>query len=210
MAVDAFQFAPLEPLAAPLDPPSRPGAAPAAPAIDADRIRAEAHAEGYAEGVADARGAVEPAAAALHAAAAEIVALRETLADRTEDAAVELALRIAEQALQGVIAAEPARVADVVRGALRRLVERERVTVLVAPDDLAVVREHAPALVAELGGIEHCEIQADRRVARGGALVRTAEAEVDATLETKLARAREVIEEELGAAREHAAGDISA
>ena len=209
MSADAFTFAPLEPLPPTFVPAPPAGAAgsPAAPAIDVDRLRAEAHAEGYAEGVADARGVVEPAAAAFHAAAAELAALRETLADKTEDAAVELALRIAEQALQGAIAAEPARVTDVVRGALRRLVERERVTVLVAPDDLDVVREHAPALVAELGGIEHCEIQADRRVSRGGALVRTGEAEVDATLETKLARAREVIEEELGAARESSADE---
>lgn len=203
MTVDAFQFAPLDPLAVPV----APAPAGAAPAIDVDRIRAEARAEGYAQGAADARGVVEPAAAALQAAAADLAAVRATRADRPEDAAVELALRIAEQALQGAIAAEPARVADVGRGALRRLVERERVTVLVSPDDLDVVREHAPALAAELGGIEHCEIQADRRVARGGALVRTGEAEVDATLETKLARAREVIEEELGAARESAGED---
>ena len=42
-------------------------------------------------------------------------------------------------------------------------------------------------------------MQAERRVTRGGAIVRTAEGEVDATLETKLARAREVLEDELAA-----------
>ena len=83
------------------------------------------------------------------------------------------------------------------RGALRRLVERDRVLVLVHPDDLDVVREHADGLVAELGGIEHFGVEADRRVARGGAIVRTGEGEVDATLETKLGRAREVVEQEL-------------
>ncbi len=196
----AFEFAPLEPLAAPPPPVAIDHAVPvaaAAPAVDVERIAAEAHAAGYAQGAADARAVVEPAAAALNAAAAEIAALRESLARQTERAAVDLALRIAEQAIQGAIAADPERILDTVRGALRRLVERERVIVLVAPDDLQIVREHAGALVAELGGIEHYEVQADRRVARGGALVRTGEAEVDATLETKLARAREVIEEEL-------------
>jgi flagellar assembly protein FliH len=89
------------------------------------------------------------------------------------------------------------RVVDVVRGALRRLVERDRVTILVHPDDLDLVRAASPALVAELGGMEHCDVQAERRVHRGGAIVRTVEGEVDATLETKLARAREVLEEEL-------------
>ncbi len=48
------------------------------------------------------------------------------------------------------------------------------------------------------GGIELCEIQADRRVGRGGAIVRTLESEVDATVQTQLERAREVIRAELG------------
>jgi flagellar assembly protein FliH len=92
---------------------------------------------------------------------------------------------------------QPERVVDVVRGALRRLGERSRVTVLVHPADLDAVREATGGLVATLGGIETCDVQAERRVTRGGAVVRTEEGEVDATLETKLLRAREVVEAEL-------------
>lgn len=189
-AAAPFEFAPLEPAAGPLV------AAPAH-AVDLDAVRAEGFDAGYAAGAADARGAIEPAAAALHAAAAELRAARDGAAERSERAAVDLALAIAEQVLHGALAVEPERVVEAVRGALRRLVERDRVLVLVHPDDLDVVREHAAGLVAELGGIEHCGVEADRRVARGGAIVRTAEGEVDATLQTKLGRAREVVESEL-------------
>jgi flagellar assembly protein FliH len=45
-----------------------------------------------------------------------------------------------------------------------------------------------------LGGIEHTEVQAERRVSRGGAIVRTPDGDVDARVETKLQRAREVVE----------------
>ena len=83
---------------------------------------------------------------------------------------------------------------EAVRGALRGMVERERVTVLVHPDDLGLVREAMTEMRAGLGGIEHCEVQAERRVARGGAVVRTPEGEIDARLDTKLARAREAVE----------------
>jgi flagellar assembly protein FliH len=137
------------------------------------------------------------AVAALAAAADALAAERDRLAGEVEVAAVELGLKIAEQALAAAVAAQPERVVDVVRGALRRLVDRDRVTILVNPDDMELVRAAAPTLVAELGGIEHCEVQAERRVGRGGAIVRTVEGEVDATLDTKLARAREVLEEEL-------------
>jgi flagellar biosynthesis/type III secretory pathway protein FliH len=164
---------------------------------EAEQIRAAAHDAGFEAGRAEALAAAQPAAEAFAAAARELSATVEELTTRTETVAIDLALRIAEQALGAAIAVDAERVIDVVRGALRRLVERERVLLLVNPDDLDIVRERVADLVGELGGIEHCEVQAERRVARGGAVVRTEEGEVDATLDTKLARAREVLEDEL-------------
>ncbi|MBI5105377.1 MAG: hypothetical protein HZB46_10440, partial [Solirubrobacterales bacterium] len=175
-----------------------------APVVDvaaqAEAARAAAQEAGFQAGLEEGRAQLLPALEALHAAAAALHAERARVADGAERAAVELGLRIAEQALAGAIEAQPERVVDVVRGALRRLVERERVTILVHPDDLDLVREAADGLVGELGGIESCEVQAERRVARGGAVVRTVEGEVDATLVTKLQRAREVLVEELAQA----------
>lgn len=170
----------------------------AAAEAEAERIRAEARAEGLALGRQEALAAAGPAAEALAEAARQLAAETEQLAERTELAAVELALKIAEQALSAALEVQPERVLDVVRGALRRLVERDRVLVLVNPDDLDIVRAGIDGLVGSLGGIEHCEVQAERRVARGGAIVRTGEGDVDATLATKLARAREAIADELG------------
>jgi flagellar assembly protein FliH len=120
------------------------------------------------------------------------------MADDLELAAVELGLGIAEKAVTAAIAVDPTRVVDVVRGALRCLVERERVTILVNPDDLELVRESVDSLVRQLGGIEHAEVQEERRVHRGGAIVRSTAAEIDGRFTTKLERARELIEAELG------------
>jgi flagellar assembly protein FliH len=169
----------------------------AAAQAEADQIRAAAHAEGFAAGLDEARGRLGPAASALADALREVQAERDRTADRVEAAAVALALAVAEQALQAALAVQPERVVDAVRGALRRLAERDRVTVLVHPDDLDLIREAVPALVGELGGIGHCEVQAERRLARGGAMVRTTEGEVDATVATKLARAGEAISDAL-------------
>lgn len=162
-----------------------------------ESVRQEAFDEGFTAGVAHAQAQLDGPASAMAAAAEQLQAMRGDAAASVEPAAVELALRIAEQALGAWLVADRGVVVEVVRGALRRLVERDRVLILVNPDDLEVVRDHAARLVGELGGIEHCEVQAERRVRPGGAIVRTAEGEVDATLETKLARAREVLEHEL-------------
>ena len=106
-------------------------------------------------------------------------------------------MRIAEKVVAGSVDVEPARLLDVVRGALRTIVERERVVVLVHPDDLDLLRDGLAELTGSLGGIEHLEVQEERRVARGGAILRTSFGEVDSRIETKLARAREAVVEGL-------------
>jgi flagellar assembly protein FliH len=176
---------------------------------EAERIRELARAEGHAEGVAQGRedGLAEARAAALALAQAlaDAQQLREQIVDETERDAVALALALAAKILAGALEVEPERVLDAVRGALRRLTDRRRITLLVDPADLQTVNAAIAELGAQAGGVEHCEIQADRRVGRGGAILRTIESEVDATIDTQLERAREVIQTEL--AREGSASD---
>jgi flagellar assembly protein FliH len=86
-------------------------------------------------------------------------------------------------------------VLDVITGTLRGIVERSRLTILVHPDDVPLVRAGIGTVVEELGGVDHCEVQAERRVARGGALLRTSEGEIDVRLEAKLERAGELLRE---------------
>src|SRR5947209_1567016 len=155
------------------------------------QARAEGVAEGRAAGMAEAQARVGAAEEALRAAASALTAERAAVADAVERAAVDLALRVAEHAVRAAIAAEPERVLDAIKGALRALVERQHVIVLVNPEDLEIVRTGLGAVVDELGGVGGYEVQAERRVTRGGAVVRTLDGEVDATLETKLAQARE-------------------
>jgi flagellar assembly protein FliH len=173
----------------------------AAARAEADDLRAGARQQGYQEGyqagMAAAREELAPAAAALGEALADAQQLRAEAADTMEARAVELALRLAEKVVAGTLEAQPERVVDVVRGALRCLVDRERVTVQVNSLDLELVREAIEPVTSTLGGIEHFEVQEDRRVSRGSALVRSAAGEVDATIETKLDRARELLESEL-------------
>jgi flagellar assembly protein FliH len=161
---------------------------------EADMVRAAAHGEGYEAGRAEALAALSPALEALQTAVAAAREERIAAADQLEIHSVELALFLAEKIVGGALAVEPGRVVEAVRGALRGIVERERVTVLVHPEDLELVRDAMDDVRAALGGIEHCEVQAERRVSRGGAVVRTPEGDVDARVETKLQRAREVVE----------------
>ena len=139
---------------------------------------------------------LDPVVGILARAEAEAEMIRE--AARAEGYDAGRAEALAAKVLAGALEVEPERVVESVRGALRGIVERERVTVLVHTADLELVREAMDELRATLGGIEHCEVQAERRVARGGAIVRTQDGDVDARVETKLQRAREVVQNALG------------
>lgn len=194
-----YAFEQLEPEAAlPRDAHER---ALARATIEAEQIREQARAEGYAagraEGHQDGLAQISSATAAIGESLRSLALLREELAQAVERDSVELALALAAKILAGTLEVQPERVLDAVRGALRRIGERRSITVLVAPGDLEIVSAAIGELQAQAGGIERCEVQADRRVGVGGAVIRTAEGEIDARVETQLQRAREIVLEEL-------------
>jgi flagellar biosynthesis/type III secretory pathway protein FliH len=192
-------LADLEQLAPP--PPQDPVAAARAvieaARAEAETLRAQAVEEGRAEGLRLGRDEVAielaPAAAALEQAVGEARALRTEAAEAAEAHAVQLALAIAEKVVAAALEIAPERVVDVVRGALRGLLDGERIIVCVHPDDVELVR------AAGLGSPEaHLEVHGERRVGRGGALVRTSVGEVDAQIEHKLDAVRALVAAELG------------
>ena len=170
---------------------------------EAERIRNEARQEGFAEGMVSGRDQLralaEPIVDSLSQAVEQLRELQGNAADIVERDAIVLAMEIAEKVVAGAIDVEPDRVLDVVRGALRAIVERERIVIQVNPEDLAIMREGLDELAGSLGGIEHVEVQEERRVKRGGAVVRTSVGEIDANISTKLERARAAVEEQLRA-----------
>src|SRR3954447_8893045 len=201
--VAEFAFETLEPPAPPIPPAAQAEAVMdvlAEARAEAEQLRQAALDEGYAAGRAEALEALAPALQALSTAVEEMRAQQAAGAEELERRAVELGLALAQKVLVGALSVEPERVLDSVQGALRGIVERERVIVLVHPDDLEIVRGAADELKTTLGGIEHCVIEAERRVARGGCIVRTPVGDVDARIETKLERAREVVAAALGRA----------
>jgi flagellar assembly protein FliH len=169
---------------------------------DAEQIRQQAWAEGEIEGraagMAAMRAELEPSLQAVSAAAQALDAVRGQVISELEHDAVALALRLAEQIVAGVIDVTPERIVDVAGVALRRIRDREHVTLVVNPADLELMSDSVTRLQAELGGIASLNVQSDRRVGRGGVLARTDEGEIDASIETQLTRAREIVAAELG------------
>lgn len=194
-AAVSYDFEQLEPS----QPPPRDAAARilAQATEEAQHIRELARTEGLEAGRAAGheQGAVEIAAgaAALGEAVSAIAALRAEIVQAVETDAIELALALAGKILAGAQQARPELVVEVVQGALRRISDRRKITVMVNPADLEVVRAALGQLTAQGSGVELCDLQADERVVSGSAIVRTSEGEVDSSVHTQLERAREVV-----------------
>jgi flagellar assembly protein FliH len=172
--------------------------------LEAERLRAEARTEGYADGnrIGREEGAGEVArlADALGEALHGIESLRGEVVEAIEHDALELGLQLAEKIVGGVLELRRELILDAVQGALGRVSERRRITVLVSPAELDLVKTVIGEKVRD-SGVEVCEVRPDEAVAAGGAIVRTTEGEVDAGVETQLERAREVIEASLASER---------
>jgi flagellar biosynthesis/type III secretory pathway protein FliH len=78
----------------------------------------------------------------------------------------------------------------VLRGALRKAYVRDRLQVVCNPEDLALVEQAEETLQAQVGTLKNLELVGDRRVQRGGVVVRTPGGDVDATLGSQLDRLR--------------------
>jgi flagellar biosynthesis/type III secretory pathway protein FliH len=62
----------------------------------------------------------------------------------------------------------------------------------VHPDDFELVRDAAEDLANRVGGIHRIDVVAERRIDRGGCVVRTVEGEIDAGIGAQLDRAAEI------------------
>jgi flagellar assembly protein FliH len=167
--VETYAFPTLEgtPVAAPPVPQ---------PQVDLDALAAEARAEAAAE--------LEPIREALDGAIKAFDQARDELVAIAEQRAVELALALTDKILHTALEVDPSLVVSVATGALRRVVHGERVVLEVNPEDVELVEE-------ALGG--RVEVAPERRVPRGGCVVRTSEGEIDARIDEQLARAADVL-----------------
>jgi flagellar biosynthesis/type III secretory pathway protein FliH len=190
----------LEQLAPPpsLDPVRAAEAVIEAARVEANALRTQAVQDGFVEGMQRGReesaASLVPALEALRNAVDEAISARDAIVDGAEAAAARLAIAIAEKVVAGALEVAPERVVDVVRGALRGMLDGERIVVCVHPDDVDLVRSAGNELADS-----HIEIYAERRVTRGGALVRTSVGEIDARIETKLEAVQALVTAELRA-----------
>jgi flagellar assembly protein FliH len=159
----------------------------------AQTIREQARQEGYEagyqsgqeEGRAASQARVEAACDNLGRALKVLDLARAGILAVMENEMVALVQAACDRILLAPEAVDPALVKRVVREAVLKLGETERVTVSLHPDDLALVREFRPRLLEEMAGLTRLDTRSDPSLRPGDCRVDSADSHVDATLESR-------------------------
>jgi flagellar assembly protein FliH len=141
---------------------------------------------GFEAGKAEFERAAGVAAAALQKAAEAMRQAREDFLAAMEPQMLQLVKAITERILQREARTDPEVALNTVRAALRSIVERERLTVYMNPDDLDALRQKGLDPLEGIEGAEGIELAVDASIAPGGCTVSSDTVHVDARLDHQL------------------------
>ena len=136
----------------------------------------------------------QPSVAAIAAALESVEQLKAQVVAELEQDAVEMALRLAEQILAGVLDVQPERVLDVGRNALRHLDRPPARDARGQPRATSSSSANASTSSSpSSAGSSTSASSPTGASAAGGAIARTDSGDIDAGIDTQLARAREIV-----------------
>jgi len=161
-------------------------------AVDAaDRISEQAQHKGFAEGRAAGYQAGVDEASALKAKAEAELRLAEQqkhqAINQAEAEIAKLALAVAETILKREISQEPETVVRLVKDAIARIRDEQKVAVRVNPVDAVVIRAHQDELLNG-SSIRQLDIEEDASMQRADCVVFTSRGEIDERVESQLSR----------------------
>jgi flagellar assembly protein FliH len=203
--MSSSEFAPLveppaasvfRPLGAVCDPPATPAAdavveSPAT-AEPSDELR-RAFQAGYELGRQEMRSDVESIGESFVKSLEELSAFRARLRERYERELLEVALGVARKVVQQELAERPEIWLGMIRAAVHRAVDRERIAVRVPPPLLAFLRDSLPELRSTLDDVKELELIEDPALPLGGCVIESRFGEIDIGVESQIGAARSAL-----------------
>lgn len=166
---------------------------------EADRIRSTAREEGLATGVSEGklkalqeeRSRISEETAGIQEGLKNILSSLEqaksAILNTYEKGLIKLALAIAQKVIKIGLDTQHERISlQNLKGALSLITQRTKVELHLNQQDLQMIQKYLPELQTQFHQIAQIELVADPSVSKGGCVVKTAEGEIDAQIETQV------------------------
>ena len=142
--------------------------------------------EGKREGLILGRGEIAPLISKLKSTSQALLQAREETLNQVPQEVIEMALAIAKKVVRANVQVNKEIVTNMVREALRRTTDKERVVIRINPKDMEEIKAHQGEYTSLVDGIKSLEIVDDRRVSLGGCVVETNSGNIVADLDAQL------------------------
>jgi flagellar assembly protein FliH len=169
-------------------PEVEPPAPVDAPPDEPEEERRRAFQAGYELGREETRSQLESVGESLVKSLEELAEFRTRLRERYERELLELALGVARKVVQQELAERPQIWLGMIRAAVRRAVDRERIVVRVPAHLHAFLRDSLPELRAALEDVKELQLVEDPGLPAGGCIIESRFGDIDVGVETQLAR----------------------
>jgi len=166
-------------------------------ASEAAHLRAQAHQDGYAQGLEEARRHMQDQLARLGEIVQRAHADTAQILRNVERDVIDLVLLITERVVYRELSLNPSLVVEAVRQAMEVAETGIVVRVRVNPEDLVFVEATWRDVAAE-HRLQAVELVADGLVQRGGCVVETRTGAIDAQVDTKIAEVERALLEQAG------------
>ena len=123
--------------------------------------------------------------------------LREDLYLNAERGAVELALAIAEKIVSHEVSVNKATLLDVLKTALEKVTDQEKITVRVNKSDLQIINEFGRQVPGLTANVKDVTIEGDDTISRGGCVIETGFGSIDARIESQLRAVEDILRLEM-------------
>ena len=154
-----------------------------------DRIEKEAYENAFKQGeqagIESGERMFRSAVQSLVEAARQLKQMEKDFYGRVEREILELVLATTRKVVQKEVDSQRDMILGVLKEAIGKAIDRERIRVRINPSDYDLVHAHKADIVEAVDGIKHLVIEKDEAVSRGGAIVESDCGTIDARIERR-------------------------
>ena len=131
-------------------------------------------------------------------AAEELKRMQQEFYHQVEGEILDLVLATTRKVVQREVDSQKDMILHVLKEAMAKAIDRERIRVRINPSDFDFVHAHKPDIVQAVDGIKHLVIERDEAISRGGAIVESDYGTIDARIERRIEEVEKAMKHQMG------------